>query len=369
MGSTISLGRILGIPLSVSYSWFFILALVTFILGRQFGDSHPSWSPAEQWLVGGVTSFLFFASVLVHELSHSILAIRMGIPVKGIILFIFGGVSQIAREAQRPWVEFIIAGVGPLSSLVLGGLFAALYFALRDVSTHLSAMAITLTFINISLGVFNMLPGFPLDGGRVLRSILWGATQNYWKATLLATRIGQGIAFLIIGGGLSLAVVFHELQGIWVAAVGWFLAMAAGASHRQFRLRQRLQGFQVRNLMDPQCPSIPAGVTLDVVAEEYFLPSKHRFYAVTRNDQCLGLITLQDLSKTPRDRWPNTPVEEAMRPLEELPTIGPEAEAIEALEMMEERNSPMVMVLEEERLAGLISQQGALKSLEISNRR
>ncbi len=174
MGGNIRLGKILGIPLNVSYSWFIILGIVTFLLADRFGDQNPGWSTAEHWLIGAATSLLFFVSVLVHELSHSVLAINRGIPVKGITLFIFGGISQIAREAQRPFVEFIIAGIGPLSSFILGGLFLGLYVVTRDTSAHLGEMAFTLAFINFSLGIFNMLPGFPLDGGRVLRSIIWG---------------------------------------------------------------------------------------------------------------------------------------------------------------------------------------------------
>jgi len=362
MGGTIRLGKILGIPIEVSYSWFIILGLVTFLLSNQFGHNNPSWSTAEQWVIGGVTTLLFFVSVLIHELSHSVLAINRGIPVKGITLFIFGGISQIAREAHRPFIEFIIAGVGPLSSFILGGFFYGIYFVVHDVSSHLGAMTLTLAFINVSLGVFNMLPGFPLDGGRVLRSIIWGVTGNYWRATLLATRAGQLLAFVMIGGGLVM-VFFGQFQGIWLAAVGWFLAMAASSSLRQSRIRQGLQGFTVRDLMVTDYPTIPPGITLETLATEHILRSRQELYFVTQGERCLGMITFKAISRVPRQQWSSTTVAEAMRPLAEIPSISPHAEAVQALELIEEHSSPVVLVMDGDKLLGFVTQQGALIAL------
>ena len=361
MRSTIQVGRILGIPLGVSYSWFIILGLVTFILADRFGESHSEWSSAEVWLVGGATSLLFFVSVLIHELSHSVLAVKKGIPVKGITLFIFGGVSQIAREAHRPFIEFIIAAVGPLSSLILGGLFMGLYFATGGVSDHLGAMSLTLALINFSLGVFNMLPGFPLDGGRVLRSIVWGVTSNYWRATTLAARGGQFLAFVMIGGGLAL-LFFGELQGLWIAAVGWFLVMAASASLKQFQVRQALQGYGVQELMSDRYPIVPAGTTLETLATVYVPFSRQLFYVVTQGERCLGLITPGTITQVPSDRWSTTTVESAMQPVDEVPSVGPNADAVQALDLIEERSSPWVLVLNGERLLGFVTQEDALRA-------
>ena len=361
MRSTINVGRVLGIPLGVSYSWFVILGLVTFILAHRFGGNHPDWSSAEAWLVGGATSLLFFVSVLIHELSHSVLAVKKGIPVKGITLFIFGGISQIAREAHRPFIEFIIAAVGPLSSLILGGLFMGLYFAIRDMSDHLGAMSLTLALINFSLGVFNLLPGFPLDGGRVLRSVIWGSTGNYWRATTLATRGGQFLALVMIGGGLAL-LFFGELQGLWIAAVGWFLIMAASTNLKQFQLRQALQGYSVQELMSDRYPTVPAGTTLETLATVYVPLVRHLFYAVTKGERFLGTITLGAITRVPSDRWSTTTVESAMQPVNEAPSVGPNADGAQALDLIEERSSPWVLVLDGERLLGFVIQEDALRA-------
>ena len=365
MGGNIRLGKILGIPLNVSYSWFIILGIVTFLLANRFGDQNPGWSTAEHWLIGAVTSLLFFVSVLVHELSHSVLAINRGIPVKGITLFIFGGISQIAREAQRPFVEFIIAGIGPFSSFVLGGLFLGVYVVTKDVSTHLSEMAFTLSFINFSLGIFNMLPGFPLDGGRVLRSIIWGVTGDYWRATLLATRAGQLVAILMIGGGIAMFLFLREYQGIWLAFVGWFLAMAASSGLGQFQLRRRLLDYKVRDLMTASYLTVPLNISLETLATEHILRSRQNIYFVVQEDRCVGMVTFKAMSRVQRNLWSSTSVEETMMPLGNVPFISPTADAIQALEMIEERRFPVVLVKDGDELLGFVTQQGAIASMNI----
>ena len=365
MGGNIRVGKILGIPLNVSYSWFIILGIVTYLLANRFGDQNPGWSTAEHWLIGAVTSLLFFVSVLVHELSHSVLAINRGIPVKGITLFIFGGISQIAREAQRPFVEFIIAGIGPFSSFLLGGLFLGLYVVTKDMSTHLSEMAFTLSFINFSLGIFNMLPGFPLDGGRVLRSIIWGVTGNYWHATLLATRAGQLVAILMIGAGIAMFLFLKEYQGIWLAFVGWFLAMAASSSLGQFQIRRRLLGYKVRDLMTASYLTVPLNISLEILATEHILRSRQNIYFVVQGDRCVGMITFKAMSRVSRNLWSTTSVEETMKPLGDIPFISPTVGAIQALEMIEERKFPVVLVKDGDELLGFVTQQGAIASMNI----
>ena len=365
MGGNIRVGKILGIPLNVSYSWFIILGIVTYLLANRFGDQNPGWSTAEHWLIGAVTSLLFFVSVLVHELSHSVLAINRGIPVKGITLFIFGGISQIAREAQRPFVEFIIAGIGPFSSFLLGGLFLGLYVVTKDMSTHLSEMAFTLSFINFSLGIFNMLPGFPLDGGRVLRSIIWGVTGDYWRATLLATRAGQLVAILMIGAGIAMFLFLREYQGIWLAFVGWFLAMAASSSLGQFQIRRRLLGYKVRDLMTASYLTVPLNISLEILATEHILRSRQNIYFVVQGDRCVGMITFKAMSRVSRNLWSTTSVEETMKPLSDIPVISPTVGAIQALEMIEERKFPVVLVKDGDELLGFVTQQGAIASMNI----
>ncbi len=365
LGGNISLGRILGIPLTISYSWFIILALVTFLLANRMGDRYPFWSTTEQWLVGAAATILFFVSVLIHELSHSVLAINRGIPVKGITLFIFGGISHIGREARTPLVEFIIAGVGPLSSFILAAAFYGAYVLFRDASVHLGEMAITLAFINVSLALFNLLPGFPLDGGRVLRSIIWGVTGDYWKSTFLAARGGQVVAGLMIVGGLAMLLLLREFQGIWLAAIGWFLAMAAGGSLSQFKLRKRLDGFRAEDLMSTSIGTVPPGISLETLATEYVLQSRQDVYFVTRDEQVLGMITFRAASRVPRNKWSMTTVDETMMQAENIPVIPPDVAALQAMELIESRRFPVVLVMKDGHLLGYVTQKAAMHNLDV----
>ena len=197
------------------------------------------------------------------------------------------------------------------------------YLLFRDVSDHLAEISVTLAFINISLGLFNMLPGFPLDGGRVLRSIIWGVTGNYWRATFMAARGGQVVAGLLIVGGLAMLLFLREFQGIWMAAIGWFLAMAASSSLNQFKLRKRMDGYSAEDLMTTSIETAPPRISLEVLATEYILQSRQDVYFVVRDESLLGMITFKAASRVPRNRWSHTTVEETMMPVESIPVITP----------------------------------------------
>ena len=248
MDSSIRLGKIFGIPLGINYSWLIVFVLVIFLMSSNFQDMYPRWTTESRWAVAVLTTVLFFVSVLLHELSHSLVALAWGIPVKGITLFIFGGVSQLAHEAERPLTEFLVAVVGPVTSLALA---AALWLAWELVggySSHLNAVLFTLFAINLSLGIFNMLPGFPLDGGRVLRAGIWGATGNYWLATRLALHAGQVIGILMVAGGILWA--FNgNFQAVWLALIGGFLLYVATANYRQESVRHSLRSHRVEEAL------------------------------------------------------------------------------------------------------------------------
>ena len=263
MGASLRLGKIFGIPIEINVSWILIFAFITYLLADMFGQSQPTWPEAQRWGVAAVTSVLFFMSVLAHELTHSVVAERWGIPVRKITLFIFGGVSQLAHEARRPLIEFTVAVVGPLSSIALSGIFAGLWLLLRDVNTALSAVLFILAWVNLSLGVFNMLPGFPLDGGRVLRSAVWGLTGSYWRATQVAARAGQLIGFLMIAGGISFMFFTGGLQGAWMALIGTFLLSAATASYTQEREKERLKEYTVGQVMAARWPTAATPASLE----------------------------------------------------------------------------------------------------------
>ena len=208
-------------------------------MSNRFDGLYRQWDGPQVWAVAASTTILFFASVVAHELSHSVVALRKGIPVRGITLFIFGGVSQLAHEAQRPLTEFLVAIVGPLASILLSGALLGIWYVFRDLNDSVAAMSFSLFAINLSIGVFNMLPGFPLDGGRVLRSVIWGITGNYWRATQFVTGCGQLLGGLMVGGGIQWFVMGTELERLWLTMIGGFLLVAATANYREERTREK----------------------------------------------------------------------------------------------------------------------------------
>lgn len=361
MGPSLRLGKVLGIPLAISYSWLFIFALVTLSLSYQFGSAYGQWSAPLRWGVSLVSSLLLFASVLVHELSHSLVALRMGLPVYGITLFIFGGVSQIGREASRPGAEALIAVVGPLASFVLGGAFLAVYWALRNVNEPLAAIAVALGPINIALGVFNLLPGFPLDGGRVFRAAVWGVTGSFDRATRLAAMGGRLVGFGLIVVGVAMVLVQGNVAGgLWLAFIGWFLENAARASYAHFRLQEALRGYTARDLMTTECPAVDGGLSLDELVNLHVLPTGQRCFVVTRDGQPEGLVTLRSVRGLSRDQWSVTPVRQVMVPMGQVQAVAPDQDAYAVLEVMDRADVNQVPVLAGGQLLGLITRDRVL---------
>jgi Zn-dependent protease len=230
MGASLRLGRIFGIPIEIDISWVLVFLLLTYLLAGQFDDARLRWPAAQRWTVAMITVVLFFLSVLAHELSHSVMALSKGIPVRGITLFIFGGVSRLDREPQRPITEFMIAVVGPLLSIVLAVIFGAVWFLLGRGDSPVEVVLLLLVWTNLSLGVFNLVPGYPLDGGRLLRAGIWGITGNHRKATRIAAGMGQAVGVAMVIGGVSLAVFLEPVDGVWLGIVGMFLFSMARRS-------------------------------------------------------------------------------------------------------------------------------------------
>jgi Zn-dependent protease len=255
MKGSFSLGKVFGIPLRLHYTWFIIFVLVTASLTLYyFPAGYPIW---ERIMVGAVTSLIFFASVVAHELAHSIVAIHNGIPVTSITLFIFGGVAQITQEPKRPRAELVMTAAGPLCSLLIGGIFGAFWFLMRDSGQLLIAdLALWLGMINLMLACFNLIPGFPLDGGRLLRAILWQRWGNYLRATLAASMTGRGIGYLFILGGLVMIFTVSPFNGVWLAFIGWFLENAATTSYRQAKLQDSFRGFTAQEIIDSKSHSV-----------------------------------------------------------------------------------------------------------------
>lgn len=354
MGPSIRLGKILGIPIGINYSWLIVFLLFIYLMARQFGDISPDWTLPQRWSIAVVTTVLFFMSVLAHELSHSLVAVRKGIPVRGITLFIFGGVSQLAHEARRPFTEFIVAIVGPLTSILLGLLLLGCWSLARGANASLEAIFFTLSAINLSLGVFNMLPGFPLDGGRVLRSVVWGITGSYWRATQIATRAGQAIGGLMIVTGLGW-VLFGQFQGMWFGLIGGFLFFAATITYRQERVRESLRLYRVADVTTTDWFTLPGETPLTSPLVAQGLNGPDDFLGVLVSGQMQGIVTRRRLSQVPMDAWPHTRLSQVMIPLQSIPKIDPTEAIFDVLEGMEADHLDRMAVVNNGILLGFVN--------------
>jgi len=369
--SGIPIGRLFGIPIRLHFSWFFIFALVTWALvASYFPDVYPDWSLSASIITGIITSLLFFGSVLLHELMHSIFAIRSGIPVKSITLFIFGGVSQIAEEPAKPKIELKIAIAGPLTSILLGGIFWAIFRLIPASFEYIIAVSFWLGLINLMLGAFNLLPGFPLDGGRVLRAILWWRSGNLRRATRWASNAGRGISFLFIFGGIWLIFQGPEwwFNGLWLAFIGWFLGNAAVGSYRQLTLQQMLQGHAVSEAMIRDCVTIRPNITLGELVSEHMLPTGNQCFIVDDGSNTNGLITLKEIKGIPRIEWDSKKVVEIMVPFDKLKYVRPDEDLASVLKLLTEEEIGQLPVVDKGNIIGMISRENMLTYIKIRDK-
>jgi len=355
--SDINMGKLFGISIRVDYSWFFIFLLVTWSLaGSYFPSVFPQWSVAQSIIAGLITSLLFFASVLAHELGHSVTAQRHGIPVNSITLFIFGGLARITREPDRPGAEFKIAIAGPLTSIVLGIIFWALYMLLPSPRFDGAAeIAFWLGWMNLTLAVFNLLPGFPLDGGRVLKAVIWKVTGNPGRATRWVSNIGKGIAYLMIAAGILLMFTGNWLNGLWLAFIGWFLSNSASGNSRQIAVRQELQKHTVSELMNTDYVKIPPYISIEDMYNDYIKPNKKSYLVVTSGRETLGLVNMHLLRSIPRQHWSTRTVNDVVTPLSSLRTISPEDGIIAALGIFQEEKIDQLPVVKDNEIIGIVS--------------
>jgi len=365
MRGNISLGRVFGIPLRLHYTWFIIFALVTVSLVLNPLVEPPYPPIAQRIILGILTSLLFFASIVTHELAHSILAIRNNISVKEITLFVFGGVSQITKEATSPRAELLIAIVGPLTSLALAGIFYGLHLLLVIANQILAASLMWwLAWINVLLAVFNLIPGFPLDGGRILRALVWHRTHDYHRATLIATKVGRGIAYAFIAGGIALIFVLGLwFNGMWLIFIGWFLNNAARASYQQVLLRDALTGITARQLTDYGCPLIPPHMNLTELAQQYILPTGRSCFLISWGAGLEGMVTLQQIKKVPRDRWAITSVQDIMTPASKLKVAYADQDILGVLQEMNGENANHIPVIEAGKAIGVINREDIARFL------
>jgi Zn-dependent protease/CBS domain-containing protein len=369
MPGSFRIGSIAGIGIEVNVSWLVILVLLTFSLAVSwFPATVPRQPVLVYWALGFIAALLLFVSVLLHELAHSLVARARGVPVKRITLFIFGGVSDLEQEPQSPGVEFQIAIVGPLTSLAIG---AVTLVAGNLIGANAPLVAAVLGYLgvtNLLLGVFNLIPGFPLDGGRVLRAIIWRVTGSLRQATRAATLVGQVIAYLFIVAGVFLFFSGDFINGLWFGFIGWFLLQAAQAANSQVMLESVFKGVTVGQLMSPAPLTTPANISLQQLVDGYLLPHGARTIPVVRSDgqQLVGLVTLADIRHVPREHWPQTPVGEAMVPLERLHAVRPEQSLNDVLPLMTGHDVNQLLVVDGAgQLVGILSRDAILRYVEI----
>lgn len=359
----IPLGKILNIPVNVDYSWFLIFILLTWSLAISYYPSEfRNWPSAWYWILGAITTVMLFVSVLLHELGHSIVALQYKIPVRNITLFIFGGVAQITSEPPTAMSEFWIAIAGPAVSFLLAGIFTVLEWAVSSL-TPLFALMKYLAYINGTLGLFNLIPGFPLDGGRVFRAIVWGTSGNFRKATRIASGVGRVIAYLFILIGVYFIFSGNFAGGIWIAFIGWFLESAAQSQVQQMAVRDLLVGRKVAQAMSQNYTIISPTITLQSLADTHILGEGRRFFIVQDEYKVRGVLTLQKIREIPRERWPSTSAEQAMIQAGDMQWVRPDTELWNALERMDQNGVNQLPVIQDDQIAGLLTRENVISFL------
>lgn len=357
MESNIKLGRIWGIPIGLHYTWFFIFALVTWSLAvGLFPLEYPNLHPAAYWILGAITSLLFFGSVLVHELAHALVALYHRVPVRGISLFIFGGVAEMTEEPRSAKVELRVAAAGPLASFVLAILFGGLWFLDQHIA-YLAAPSIWLARINLLLAAFNLIPGFPLDGGRILRAVIWWHTGNLYRATQVATVSGQVVALGFISFGVFVMVSGSFFNGLWLVFIGWFLQNAAMTSYAQSAMRTMLEGVKVEHAMTQNYYRVPRLLPLSQLVEERIDKFGQQYFLVGDGDQPEGLLTANDINDIPERKLRFLTTNQAMHPLKNLTTVEPDTELLDALQIMQQSKLRHIPVVKNNEFVGLLARE------------
>ena len=358
------LGKIFGFQINIDWSWLFIFFLVVYTLAvGYFPVKYPGLGAAADWAMGVVAALLLFVSVLIHELSHSLVSRGYGGEVKGITLFIFGGMSQTAEEPKAAREEFWMSVVGPLTSFVLSGVFYLLFVAGSAGKWPLPAVAILsyLAWINFLLGVFNLIPGFPLDGGRVFRSLIWGATNDLNKATHYASSVGQAFGYLMMTFGVFLLFGGNLIGGLWLAFIGWFLVSAARSSYQQLLVRQALWGVSVERVMTTDVPPIPAQTSVREFVDERLLRHDHACYPVVSGEDVIGIVGTEEVRTVPSDQWANVTVGDIAHRLDDAIEVDASDDAWDALVKLTSQDVCRLVVVENNHLKGTVGRESLFR--------
>jgi Zn-dependent protease len=364
MKNTIKVGKIRGIEIGIHYSWFFIFALLAYSLSTgYFPTSFPAYSKINYWTMGIISSILLFVSVLFHELSHSIVALRNGIKVDKINLFFFGGVASIDEKNITPKIELKTAIAGPIFSMFLGALFFAIFY--YSPISYITAVASYLYKINFILAFFNLAPGFPLDGGRVFRALIWGWTGDVERATRYAAAWGKGFAFLLMTIGFMGIFFFGQFGGVWFILLGLFLLFLADASYQQILIKKTLAGVSVREIMKKDFNKVDADSSISKVIKDSFLTHEQESFIVTKGKEFLGIIDLERIKTVPKQLWTKVKVKTVMIPAKKVKKISAKTDAYSALVTILNKKLALMPVIENKKLVGVIERDSLLYYLRL----
>ena len=378
------IGKLFGISIHVDWSWLVIFGLVSWSLSATFGQVHPGWSVNLRWGMAMLAAFLFFASVLAHELAHSLVALARGVPVHNITLFMFGGVSNIQKEPATPAEEMVITIVGPLTSLFLGALFLVIGAGGYDVNSSmitpssllarlqpLNTILAWLGSINIMVGFFNLIPAFPLDGGRIVRSIIWAINGDIRVATRLAALLGQAIGWtMIVSGGLMMfgfripVVGSGIFNGLWMLFIGWFLNNAASAGYRHVVMQDTLADVPVRRVMHTQIPVIASDTSVNDLMSAQIVTPEEQTMLVAQGHDVVGMLAMNDVTKSSKANWKSVPVSEIMTPVSDLEYVTPDQDVAEAFDHLQRRQLRQIPVILNNQIVGLLRQKDVLRWLK-----
>jgi Zn-dependent protease/predicted transcriptional regulator len=366
-GRTFTLFKMFGFAVRIDASWLIIAVLITWSLAAMvFPHDQPGLSQSEYWLMGVAGAFLLFASIVVHEFAHSLVARRSGLPMKGITLFIFGGVAEMEREPSSAKAEFQMAIAGPLTSVILGAIFYALAITMRGTwSVPVVEVFTYLYWINWVLAAFNMIPAFPLDGGRVLRSLLWYWKGNIWQATRIASAIGSGFGVLLIAYGVYRLLFFGDFIGaVWLFLIGMFLRSVAQGSYQQLIIQRMLEGESIRQFMNTNPITVSPAISLEDLVDNYVYKYHYKMFpVVNESNRLLGCVTTKEVKQVPRNEWAQNSVQAVMRATCAEDTVATDTDAVKALAQMKKTQNSRLMVVDDGRLAGVLTLKDLLSFL------
>jgi Zn-dependent protease len=366
MRGSLKIARIAGIDIGIHFTWILAFFIIGWSLAQgYFPQLYKSWTTAAYWTAGFLSAILLFISVLLHEMAHSLVAQARGLPVSSITLFIFGGVSNLSKEPEKPGHEFVMAIVGPLTSLALAGVFWLLSLLPLGKETYLTAIVDYLALINLYLAGFNLLPGFPLDGGRVLRSIIWKTTGNLVRATDIAAIIGRIFGWGFIALGVFLFFWTGDfLSAIWIAIIGFFLTNAAETSRQDVTIREHLSGVRVEQVMELNIETISPHMSVAELVRDMFLLKRRRAVPVAENDRVIGMVSISDVRTLPQDAWATTTVERIMT-REPLHAVKPDDDLNTAMQAIAQYDLNQVPVLNQGKLVGILSRANVINFLQL----